>query len=44
MGKEHGTIKEEKLESVPKCPYLERNKNFKSHKKEFHPVVEFRSV
>ena len=44
MKKESNAIEENKLESVPKCPYLERNKNFKSNKKENHPVVEFRNV
>ncbi len=44
MKKNHDAIEENKLEITPKCPYLERNKNFKSNKKVNHPVVEFRSV
>jgi hypothetical protein len=44
MKKNHDAIEENKLETTPKCPYLERNKNFKSNKKVNHPVVEFRNV
>ncbi len=44
MKKEHDAILEDKLEPAPKCPYLERNKNFKSNKKVNYPVVEFRNV
>ena len=44
MKKNRDAIEENKLESVPKCPYLERNKNFKSNKKMNHPVVDFRNV
>ena len=44
MQKKRDAILDDKIKSAPKCPYLEGNKNFKSNKKQNHPVVEFRNV
>jgi hypothetical protein len=44
MSKDHQTIQKDKFEAVPKCPYLERNKNYKSNGNENHPVIKLKSV
>lgn len=44
MKKNSDAIDENNLETVPHCPYLKRNKGYKSNKKVNHPVVKFRNV
>ncbi len=44
MSQDHGTIQDGKLDDMPKCPYIEKNKNDKGDGIKYSPVIELKSV